>query len=77
MLSGTIMKTSGSVQGKTIIDRPATYAIIIQERYDVLFCPSTTNSLVSEKTMPMKINDINANDAITTDFLAAIWSDND
>jgi hypothetical protein len=35
MLKGTIMKTSGSVQGSTIMDKPATYAIISQERYVV------------------------------------------
>lgn len=74
MLSGTIMKTSGSVHGKAIIDRPATYAMMIQERYDTSSCFSTTSSLVSEKTTPMKINDINANETSTTNFLVAIWN---
>jgi len=34
MLNGTMMKTSGRVHGRTIIDNPATYAIINQDRYD-------------------------------------------
>ena len=70
------MKTRGKVHGKTIIERPATYAIINHERYDTLSCPSTANSLVSEKITPTKINDINAKEIIITVFLAAICTDN-
>lgn len=76
MPNGTIMKTRGNVHGKTIIERPATYAMINQERYDSLSCPSTANSLVSEKITPTKINDISAKETMTTVFLAAIWTDN-
>jgi len=69
---GTIMKTSGNVHGKTIIERPATYAIIVHVRKEVCSLPSTANSLVTEKIIPTKISENKINETKTIDFFAGI-----
>jgi len=70
MLSGTIMKTSGRVHGSTIIERPATYAIVIHERYDVCSFPSIIDDVPIEKIAPTKISENNPKDTNTSDFFA-------
>ena len=75
MLNGTMMKTRGNVHGNTIIDRPATYAIIIHERNVACSFPSTVNVVPSEKITPKKINENNTNEIITIDFFAITIED--
>lgn len=65
------MNTRGSVHGSIIMERPATYAIISQERYVAVPWLAEANSLVREKTIPTKIKDIKLKDTMTTDFFAA------
>ena len=70
MLNGIIMNTSGSVQGKIIIERPATYAMTNQDGYENSLPDLTEMSLVNEKIIPRKINENKANARMTPDFLA-------
>tara|TARA_B110000495_G_scaffold163431_2_gene148701 strand:+ start:2451 stop:2702 length:252 start_codon:yes stop_codon:yes gene_type:complete len=70
MLSGTIMNTSGSVQGKTIMDRPATYAITIHERYVVCSFPSIVKIVPNENINPRKISENKPNETNIIDFFA-------
>ena len=69
------MKTSGNVHGRTIIDRPATYAMTIHERYVVCSFPSIAKFVPSEKIIPRKINENNTNEIITIDFFAITTED--
>ncbi len=64
------MNTSGSVQGKIIIERPATYAMTNQDGYENSLSDFTVRSLVNEKIIPRKINENKTNAKITPDFLA-------
>ncbi len=75
ILNGTIMNTSGRVHGKTIIDKPATYAITIHERY--VACSFSSNDvLVSNANItPRKINENKTNETITIDFFAITIED--
>jgi len=75
MLKGIIMKTSGSVQGKIIIDSPARYEIIIHEGYDNS-CPALIAvSLVIPKIPPTKINEKSTNTIAIRDFFATTLLD--
>ena len=69
------MNTSGSVQGKIIIERPATYAITNQDGYENSLPAFTEMSLVNEKIIPRKINENRINARITPDFLANMECD--
>ena len=69
------MKTRGNVHGRTIIDRPATYAITIHERYVVCSFPSIVKLVPSEKIIPRKINENKINEIITIDFFAITTED--
>jgi hypothetical protein len=71
MLNGIIMNTSGSVQGKIIIESPATYAIINQDGYENSLPDFTEKSLVNEKIIPRKINENKTKARMTPDFLAS------
>ena len=65
-----MMNTSGRVQGKIIIERPATYAITNQDGYENSLPDFTEMSLVNEKIIPRKINENKTNARIVPDFLA-------
>ena len=69
------MNTRGNVHGKTIIDRPATYAITIHERYVACSFPSIAKLVSNEKIIPRKINENNTNEIITIDFFAITTDD--
>lgn len=69
------MKTSGRVQGSMIMDKPATYAMINQERYVVEPWLSTAKSLVIEKTIPTKISEIKTKEITANDFFASTCDD--
>ncbi len=75
ILSGTMMNTSGKVHGKTIIERPAPYAIINQERYDMSWFLAEGSSDVAEKIAPTKIKEKRTKDMITMCFFAPTWAD--
>ena len=64
------MKTSGSVQGRIIMDNPARYAITNQDGYDNSFPARTAVSLVTANTPPTKISEKRINAVITSDFFA-------
>ena len=69
------MKTSGSVQGKIIIERPARYEMINHEGYDNS-CPELiAMSLVTPKMPPTKINEKSTNRIPIRDFFATILLD--
>jgi hypothetical protein len=70
MLNGIIMKTSGRVHGKIIIERPATYAISNQDGYENSLPAFTEISLVNERIIPRKINEKRTNAKTMPDFLA-------
>jgi hypothetical protein len=70
-----MINTRGSVHGKTIIDRPAAYAITIHERYAVCSFPSIVKTVPSEKIIPKKINENNTNEITTIDFFAITTED--
>jgi hypothetical protein len=75
MLRGIIMKTSGSVQGKIIIESPARYEMINHEGYDNS-CPELiAMSLVTPKIPPTKINEKSTNKITIRDFFATIVFD--
>jgi hypothetical protein len=76
MLNGIMINTNGSVHGKTIIESPATYAIINHDGYENSLPDFTETSLVNEKIIPRKINENRTNAKMTPDFLANIV-DND
>ena len=75
MLRGIIMKTSGSVQGKIIIESPARYEMINHEGYDNS-CPELIAvSLVIPKISPTKINEKSTNTVVISDFFATTLLD--
>lgn len=65
------MNTRGSVHGKTIMDKPAIYAIIIHERNVVCSFPSIAKVVPSENIIPIKINENKTNAITTMDFFAS------
>ncbi len=75
ILKGTIMKTSGRVQGKIIIDNPARYEIINHEGYDNSWPALIAVSYVAPKITPTKINEKSTNSTIITDFFTATTVD--
>jgi hypothetical protein len=75
MLRGTIMNTRGRVHGKTIMDRPATYAITNHERYVECSFSSNDMPVSNASIIPRKINENNANEIITMDFFAITIED--
>jgi len=75
MLRGIIMKTSGRVQGKIIIESPARYEMISHEGYDNS-CPALVAvSLVIPKIPPTKINEKSKNTIPIRDFFATTLLD--
>ena len=75
MLRGTIMKTSGSVQGKIIMDSPATYDMTNHEGYDNS-CPAPIAiSFVIPKIPPTKINEKSINNRTIRYFFVTILLD--
>ena len=69
------MKTSGSVQGKIIIDSPARYAMINHDGYDNSFPALIAMSFVNPKIPPTKINEKRINTITIRDFFAAMLLD--
>ena len=72
MLNGTMINTRGRVHGKIISKSPARYEITSHDGYDALWPAPTAISPVSEKTIPRKINENNANVKNTRVFFAVI-----
>ena len=69
------MKTSGSVHGKIIIERPARYAMINQEEYDNSVPAFMEKSLVIPKIPPTNINEKSTNSTKIKDFFATVLLD--
>ncbi|MFB5623927.1 MAG: hypothetical protein ACE5RP_03300 [Nitrosopumilus sp.] len=69
------MNTKGRVQGKTIMDKPATYEIITHERNVVCSFSSIAKVVPKANMIPIKINENKKNTINTIDFFASISID--